>query len=151
MPDRGADQPPAEFTFARRGRSAASGAAAGGWLAALAVLWLGLDAAPLLAALLALPLLPVLIDLIRNPSSGMRITARQIEWHSGRLSAAVQLAELDHVRLDTRWDFSVRATLVLADGQRIRLPQEATAPHRQLAAALSARGIACTRHHFTPF
>ena len=102
-------------------------------------------------AVLALPVLPALLDLIRNPGAGLRITSRQIEWHSGRLSGGVRLDEIDHLRIDTRWNFSKRATLVLTNGTRIRLPQEATAPHRQLETALSARAVPCKRHHFAPF
>ncbi len=54
------------------------------------------------------------------------------------------------VLLDTRLDFSVRASVVLADGGRkIRLPYESTPPHKALEAALLARGIAVQRHHFS--
>jgi hypothetical protein len=44
---------------------------------------------------------------------------------------------------------SVRATVVLKTGRKIKLPFEATPPHRALETALHARGITTERHHFT--
>lgn len=151
MPEHKDTKPVAGFRFHRHGRSTATGLAVIGWLAGLLVLWWLLAASPWLLLLLALPLLPALLDLWRNPSAGLDLDARRITWHTGRLTGSAALAEISHVRFNTRWDFSVRATLVLQDGRRIRLPQEATPPHAPLAAAFEARGIRCERHHFSPF
>lgn len=140
-----------EYSFSRQGRSAAAILATGSWLAALLVLWLGLNAALWLVILLALPVLPALLDLIRNPAAGLRISGGRIEWFSGSLTGTAKLSEMDRVRFDTRWDFSVRATLILRSGKRIRLPQEATPPHAEADAAFQASGIRTERHHFTSF
>lgn len=152
MPDTpGTPAPAADYSFSRRGRSPVAMLAAGGWLAALLVLWLVLDAALWLVALLALPVLPALWDLIRNPLAGINISQNRIEWFSGGLSGEAELSEIERVRFDTRWDFSVRATLILRSGKRIRLPQEATPPHTEADAEFQKRGLPTERHHFTAF
>lgn len=152
MPETPVTPAPAEdYSFSRRGRSRAAVIATGGWLAALLALWLVLDAALWLVILLALPVLPAIADLIRNPLSGLNISEDRIEWFTGKLTGQAQLDEVDHVRFDTRWDFSVRATLVLRNGKRIRLPQEATPPHGEADAEFQKRGIRTERHHFTAF
>lgn len=152
MPETPGIQPPAEdYSFSRRGRSPATMLAAGGWLAGLLVLWLGLGTMLWIVILLALPVLPALFDLIRNPLSGLKISGGRIEWFSGGLAASAELSEIERVRFDTRWDFSVRATLILHSGKRIRLPQEATPPYAEADAAFQARAIRTERHHFTAF
>lgn len=152
MPDTPETPSPAEdYSFSRRGRSKTAMLATGGWLAALLVLWLVLDAALWLVALLALPALPALLDLIRNPLAGLRISRNRVEWFSGGLTGEADLSEIDRVRFDTRWDFSVRATLILNCGKRIRLPQEATPPHAEADAAFQQRGLRTERHLFTAF
>ena len=60
----------------------------------------------------------------------------------------VAFSEIDHFRLDTRLDFSVRATVVLRSGRKIRLPFEATPPHQAFEDALTARGVTVKRFHF---
>ncbi|UWQ61454.1 hypothetical protein K3723_11275 [Leisingera caerulea] len=152
MPETPGKPAPAEpYSFSRRGRSNTAILATAGWLAALLVLWLVLDAALWLMILLALPALPALLDLIRNPLAGLRISRNRIEWFSGGLTGDADLSEIDRVRFDTRWDLSVRATLVLRNGKRIRLPQEATPPHAEADAEFQKRGLRTERHHFTAF
>jgi hypothetical protein len=152
MPETPETCPPAEdYSFSRRGRSPAAILATGGWLAALLVLWLVLDAALWLVILLALPVLPAIADLVRNPVSGLKVSPNRVEWFTGKLAGQAELGEIDRVRFDTRWDFSVRATLILRSGKRIRLPQEATPPHAEADAAFQARGLRTERHHFTAF
>lgn len=152
MPETSETCSPAEdYSFSRRGRSSAAILATGGWLAALLVLWLVLDAALWLVILLALPVLPAIADLVRNPVSGLKVSPNRVEWFTGKLAGHAELDEIDRVRFDTRWDFSVRATLILRSGKRIRLPQEATPPHAEADAAFQARGLRTERHHFTAF
>lgn len=138
----------AELTFNATGRSPRTAAVVGAvWLGLLA-LWLVLDAAPWVVGFLALFTLPACWDLLRNPPSGLTLTQTDISWHSGTRKATVELQEIDHVRLDTRLDFSVRVTLVLVSGAKLRLPFEATPPHQSLEDALNAQGIKTQRHHF---
>jgi hypothetical protein len=140
--------PALPYVFTRQGRSR-------GALVTVAVIWLALlaarfwlDANLVVLGFVAFFTLPALWDYWRNPQSGLRLTDRAIEWSSGRRQASVAREELDYVRFDTRLDFSVRITLVLKTGRKIRLPFEATPPHRKFEELLSAEGIRCERHHF---
>lgn len=137
--------------FHRHGRSAGTATIlAAVWAAMLAAIrWL--DAAWWLMALLALPTLPALWDLIANPSAGLRLTDARLHWHSGRRQGDLALGEIDRMRLDTRWDLSVRVTAVLTSGRSVRLPHESLPPHRALEQALTDRGVRVERHHFTVF
>ena len=110
-----------------------------------------IDAAPWLMAALALLTLPAVWDIWRNPGAGLGLDQTRLDWHSGRLSGTLELAQIDHMRFDTRWDFSVRVMAVLNDGKKVRLPHEALPPHRALETAFAARGVTVKRHHFTIF
>ncbi|AXI46035.1 hypothetical protein C1J03_08415 [Sulfitobacter sp. SK012] len=93
--------------------------------------------------------LPALYDLAANPAAGLTLDQQSIRWYSGRAKAEVALSEIDHIRLDTRLDFSTRATVILHTGRKVRLPFEATPPARLLEPALDAHDIPTRRHHFT--
>ncbi len=109
------------------------------------------DAAPWLMVLLALVTVPGLWDLYSNRSAGLSLDDNSLQWHTGRRSAEIALSEIDHMRFDTRLDFSVRVSAVLQNEKRIRLPYEALPPHKTLEAAFEARGVRVERHHFTFF
>ncbi|WP_415920946.1 hypothetical protein [Tateyamaria sp. SN6-1] len=112
-----------------------------------AVIWL--DAATWIAALAALATVPALVDLITGRRSGVRIEADGLHWFSGRRTGDIAWPRITHIRLDTRLDFSVRASAVLTSGRKVRLPLEATPPADDFEEALSARGIKVERHHFS--
>ncbi len=116
--------------------------------AALTALWLWLDAALWIVLFLGAFTLPAIADLIRNPRAGMTLDADRLSWFSGRRHGTVELTEVDHIRLDTRLDFSVRVSAVLTNGRKIRLPFETTPPHQTLEDALQAHGVTTRRHHF---
>lgn len=152
MPDRAPATPEGDgYRFTRQGRSTAALLATAAWLAALAGLWFGLSAAGWLVALLTLPAVPAVLDLMRNPAAGLAISEGRIAWYSGSLKDSAALADIERVRFDTRWDFSVRTTLVLHGGKRLRLPQEATPPHAEMERELTRRGLRTERHHFVTF
>ena len=152
MPDQPQDSGPAPvFSYRRQGRSLTAAAAAAAWAALLLLLGFGMQAAPWLVILLALPLLPVLWDLWRNPAAGLMLDNSTLSWFTSGQQGKAELAGIDKVRFDTRWDFSVRATLVLDSGRKLRRPQACLPPHRELEAELSRRGLRCERHHFTVF
>lgn len=136
------------FTYRTRGRSRRTLVVVGVVWLALLVLWLGLQANVWIVLFLALFTLPACWDLIADPPSGFELSDRQISWFSGKRQAQVQLDEVNHVHLNTRLDFSVKATLVLTNGAKLRLPFEATPPDQALEAALTAQGIAVKRTHF---
>ena len=78
----------------------------------------------------------------------MALDAQTLSWFSGRRQGALEVSEIEHIRLDTRLDFSVRVTAVLTTGRKIRLPFESTPPHQTFENALLARGVKTQRHHF---
>lgn len=142
------DAAPAVYAFDRRGRNRSTLVVLIAVWALLLSAWLWLEAATWLMPLLALPTLPALWEVIANPAAGLRLTDSHLRWFSGRRDAEVALAQIDHIRLDTRLDLSVRATVVLRTGRKLRLPFEATPPHRSFEDALTARGVKVLRHHF---
>lgn len=139
------------FRFTRRNRSPRSIAILAGIYAGLLALVLTFDAAWWLIGLLALGTLPALLDVLRNTSAGLWLDPPTLRWHSGGRSGDIALSDIDFFRFDTRWDFSVRVSLVLKTGKRLRLPDEAMPPHRQLEQALQQAGFRVERHHFTVF
>lgn len=140
-----------DFVFARNGRSPRIAAILVAYYGAIAAAIVWLDAAWWLMALLALPGLPALWQFHANPSAGLRLSRDSLHWHSGRRHGDLALGEIERMRFDTRWDLSVRVTAIAGDGRRTRLPDESLPPYRTLEAALTARGIAIERHHFTVF
>lgn len=118
---------------------------------ALAVLYLHFDAAPLILGILAGFTLPALWDLYSNRTAGLTLDETSLQWHSGNRGGELALAEIEKVRLDTRLDLSVRASIIPHQGRKIRLPFEATPPHNAFEQALQQRNIKTERHHFNLF
>ncbi|MFY0645649.1 hypothetical protein [Sulfitobacter geojensis] len=141
----------AAYTYTRQGRSRTTAVVVLAIWTAIVSAWALLDMAPWLVALVGLCTLPAMWDHYTNPLSGLTLEDGNILWFSGKRRGAVAFDEIDHVRLDTRLDFSVRATLVLKTGAKLRLPFEATPPHEAFEQALNARGLATKRFHFQLF
>ena len=138
----------APYAYTRTARRLTAVLVVAAVLLTLLAAWFWLDAATWIVSGLALFTLPALYDLAVNPAAGLTLTHDTLSWHSGRRHAQVTLDEIDNLRLDTRLDFSVRASVVLRTGRKIRLPFEATPPHRAFETALEARGIKVMRFHF---
>lgn len=141
----------APFVYRRRGRDRRTALIVIAVWTALILGWLFLEMSRWIVLGLGAFTLPALWDHYANPLSGMAINAHKIAWFSGRRDAEVALEQVDHLRLDTRLDFSVRATVVLKDGRKLRIPFEATPPHLLLETALAERGIPTRRFHFQLF
>lgn len=139
------------FYFERDARSLTAMLMISIWLCGLAVLVLVFQAALWLVAALALPVLPALWELWRNPRSWLRIDTEQFCWSSPRMTGEIALTEISHIDMTTRWDFSIRVTLHTHLGTTHKLPPDVTPPDTFIEAALSARGIPVKRHHFTVF
>lgn len=140
-----------DFVFVRQGRSHKTIAVLIVVYAVLISLVLLVDAVWWLMLVLALLTLPAVWDLATNPSAGVHLDDTQLRWHSGRRKAVVDLGEIDHMRFDTRWDFSVRVMVVLKTKKKIRLPFEALPPHRAFETVFLERDIPVKRHHFSIF
>ncbi|MEL6465410.1 MAG: hypothetical protein AAFQ58_10620 [Pseudomonadota bacterium] len=108
-----------------------------------------LEASLVLMALIALCTAPALYDLVSARVSGLTLDAQGLSWFAGRRTGEIAWDRIDHIRLDTRLDFSVRASAVLTSGRKVRVPLEATPPADTFEQALSARGLTVKRHHFS--
>ena len=137
------------FTYEHQARSTTTAlVVAGVWLAIGLAIWV-LEASPMVMGIIALFTLPAIYDLISNRRSGVRISSDGLHWFSGKRTGDVTWNRLSHMRLDTRLDFSVRASAVLITGKRLRLPLESIPPADTCEAALTERGIKVERHHFS--
>ncbi|MEP2716632.1 hypothetical protein [Pseudophaeobacter sp.] len=137
--------------FEHQGRSPALALAICLWLAALVFAGVKMQITTWFLVLLTLPVLPGLWELWRNPLSWLELTDDQISWVTATRQTCLPLSSVTLLRLDRRWDFSFRATLVFEDDRKTRIPQHVLPPVSELEQALEARGIACQRHHFTVF
>ena len=118
------------------------------WAAILAAIAF-LDAALWLRALIALCTAPALYDLIAGRRSGVGLSGEGLRWFAGRRTGEIAWDSISHMRLDTRLDFSVRASAVLTSGRKVRLPLEATPKADMFEQVLTERGIKVERHHFS--
>ncbi len=137
------------YRFRRKGRSWSTLIALLIAWALLLIGWTVFDAAPLLIGILFVLSLPAVWDFYAARTAGADLYPDRIDWFSGTRSVSVPVAEIDHVRLVTRLDLTVRAAVVLTNGTKLRLPAEATPPSEPFEAALKEAGLRSERHHFT--
>lgn len=138
-----------EYAFENRGRSRrAAVVLALIWAALLAGLRL-IDLSPWIAGFIFALTLPAAWEFLADPVASLNLTRDRIAWASARISGDLPLSAILKARLDTRLDLSVRVTLMLKDGRRIRLPHACVPPHRRFEDELKARGITTERHHFS--
>lgn len=137
------------YVFQRKGRSWATLIAVLCTWAACMIAWLVFSAAPWILVIVLLFTLPALWDLWSAPTAGFEIDAQSVSWHSGSLHQSVMVSQIDHIRLVTRLDLTVRAAVVLHDGDKRRVPAESTPPSKDLETSLNAAGLRVERHHFT--
>ncbi|WP_170568938.1 hypothetical protein [Ruegeria atlantica] len=137
------------FRFTRHNRTPRTILILLGVYVALVALQVVLDAAWWLVGLLALTTLPALWDIARDTRAGISVDHDEVRWFSGNREGHVDLADIDYARFDTRWDFSVRISLVLKSGKRIRLPDESTAPSKDLEGVFQQAALRVERHHFS--
>lgn len=118
------------------------------WATLLAA-YILIDAALLVLMLLWLFTLPAVYDLITNPVASFHLDDKTLVWRAGRQRAQIAVSEIDHLRLDTRLDMSVRLTAVRPSGRKIRVPYPATPSAAAIEKAADRAGIAFQRHHFS--
>ncbi len=138
-----------EFHYARPARRPAGFTMVGVGLVVLALFIFVIDAHPLLIAVTALAIAPALYDLIRGTTATLSLDDTRITWTSGARRGEVPLTEIDTARLATTLDFSQRATLILKDGAKLRLPPECLPPGRVLDGECEKRGISHRRSLFS--
>ncbi|MEM0946926.1 MAG: hypothetical protein AAGK37_05940 [Pseudomonadota bacterium] len=138
-----------EFRYERPARRPAGYAMVGLGLALLLALIFVFDAHPLLIAVTALAVSPALYEIIRGTNATLRVDDNKIAWTSGTRAGEVPLNQIDTARLATTLDFSQRATLILKNGTKLRLPPESLPPGRALDGECEKRGIAHRRSLFS--
>ncbi len=115
----------------------------------LAAGYLWLDAEAWIVFGLALFTLPALWDILSGRDASFLLTMDEIRWQSGAHAEAARLSDLAHVRLDRRWDATLRMTLVGRNGGRQVIPPDATPPRKTLQTALEGAGVVIQRHPFS--
>lgn len=136
------------YRFERRGRRPATVLAVAAVWAGLLVLYITLDMAPWIVLFLAAFSLPAVWDLIRNPSAVLEVWPKRIIWASPLGSG--DRSDVDHVRLNRRFDGAFKVTLVHVGGATTRLPPDIAAPITAFEDALKQAGIPAQRHPFSP-
>lgn len=136
------------FVYESAGRSGRTAGALAGVALLIAAL-AAIGAHPAILGALALLGLPLALDLWRAPTAALTLTDEALEWRHGAAREAVPLPRIERVRLDTRLDLSVRATVETGQARAPRIPPPCMPPHKALEAALLARGVAVRRRHFT--
>lgn len=111
-------------------------------------LYIVLDASWILVLLTWLATLPALYEMWLNKTASLCISEQEISWSSGRYKGRIAAADIAMVRLDTRLDFSLKMTLIGAEGGRLRLPFDVVPKAGPLEAALKTHGYPYQRHHF---
>ncbi len=139
----------APYSFRRKGRSWSSVIAVLAVWALLLVGWAWFDAAPVLLGVVFALTIPAVWDVFAARMAGADLSAQTLSWFSGKRRVEVPLDQIDHVRLVTRLDLTVRAVVVLTSGKKLRLPAEATPRREAFETALSAVNLKHQRHHFT--
>ncbi|MFY0622033.1 MAG: hypothetical protein JXQ89_10085 [Pelagimonas sp.] len=114
----------------------------------IVLLWLLLDAADWIVAVLLATTLPAALDFARNRQASLRLDDTQLRWRSGRSQAEVSLHRIDRVRFETRLDLSIRVRLVLDSSKRLSIPQDALPDIEELQKAFDERGVKWEKHHF---
>lgn len=118
------------------------------WCVILLLIW-RIQLAHWIAVGILLFTLPAAWEVLANPRSTLTLSDRHLTWQTPRISGELPVAQIKHIRFDTRLDLSVRITLCLLDGRKIRLPHAATPPHQRFEQELRTRGIQTERHHFS--
>jgi hypothetical protein len=135
------------YHFERRGRRPATALCVVAIWAGLFAIWVGLDVTIWIIAAVTLFTLPAVWDLIADPRGTIEIWQNRIVWSS--TLGQGDRSDVDHVRLNRRFDGTFRVTLVHIGGATTRLPSDIAPPVTDLEVALKDAGIATQRHPFS--
>ncbi|MGR3492089.1 MAG: hypothetical protein ACU0DW_08525, partial [Shimia sp.] len=106
------------YAYQATGRNRATAIGFGIVWALIAILWLALDAHPLILGLLALVSLPAGLDLLRAPEAHFWITETELGFDVPGQSARLAHADIEKLTADTRLDLSLRLTAWLTTGEK---------------------------------
>ena len=139
-----------EYSYESQGRTPKSIAA----LVAMVFILIGLDYIGTvwwIIVIVAMITLPAAIDVFVNATARLDLNDSQLFWKNRSQEVTIPLHEIEKIRFDGRMDMSVRVSVVLKDGRKLRMPYDAMPPHKELEAALQARDVRTERHAFTVF
>lgn len=136
------------YKFERRGRTTTTAVtlAAVYTLLAAALFFLQMSQWVILAGFVFT--IPALWDLIADPKSGFSIDEDGVHWFHGKNSATIDPNEIELFKIDLRMDRSVKLTLNMKNGRRIRVTQPSIPPLNDLESVLEQAGYA---HRKNPF
>lgn len=137
------------YRFERRARNASAVMMLAVIWATLLGLWIALDLAWWIVAFFGALTLPALWDVMRDARATLEIWPGRIVWTAAFSSG--DRSDVDHVRLNRRFDGSMKVLLVHEGGATTRLPPDIAPPADKLERALSDAGISAERHPFFPF
>lgn len=100
-----------------------------------------------LATTLLVFTLPAIWDIVRDSHASVQIWPNRIVWHSALDTG--DRSDIDHVRLNRRFDGGMRLTLVHVGGATTRLPPDIAPPVDAFQAALERADIPVQRHPFS--
>ena len=137
------------YRFERRGRRwGVVLPLVGVWIIIL-ILWASLDAVWWIMAIAITFTLPALWDVIKDNRAWVEVWPARVVWGSALRGG--DRADIDHIRLDRRFDGGMKITLVHVGGAHSRLPPDVTPPVDDFQAALKEAGITAQRHPFSIF
>ncbi|NQY60327.1 hypothetical protein [Cognatishimia sp.] len=139
-----------DYSYESQGRTPKSIAA----LVAMVIILIGLDYIGTvwwIIVIVAMITLPAAIDVFVNATARLDLNAQHLFWKNRSQEVTIPLHEIEKIRFDGRMDMSVRVSVVLVDGRKLRMPYDAMPPHKELEAALQARDVRTERHAFTVF
>lgn len=137
-----------DYSFERRGRSAQAAVVVIGVYALLGVALIVLDLSLWIAGGVVVFTLPAIWDLKSNTRSGLTLTETGVSWFHGKRSATIERPDIKQFRIDLRMDRSVKLSVELVSGRKIRLPQPATPPLKDLERELTDRGFPYRKNPF---
>lgn len=108
-----------------------------------------LQAHPAICLFILMGALPLLWDMARDAGTWFELTQTTLSWRAGRHTGSLPLSQIDRTELVIRMDLSSKLTVVLNDGQRLRLPPACLPGPHGLEAALMAADVPVIRKFFS--
>ena len=137
------------YTFERSGRRTGSPIIlALIWAVVIALIFM-ISFSPWIAAVLLAFTLPALWDYVRNSKAEVEVWPNRLVWRAAFSNG--NRSDIDHVRLNRRFDGTVKVLIVHVGGATTRLPPDIAPPIAAFEEALKEAGITTLRNPFLPF
>ncbi len=129
------------YTYERRGRSMITAIVLAVIYALLAIGLVFLSLSQWIVGIVFIFSLPAFWDMLSDVRSGMTINDQEVSWFHGKTSASIPRTDIKLFKIDLRMDRSVKLTIGLENGRKIRVAQPATPPLKHLEEILPEAGI----------